>query len=68
MQRAVDRGSVPDDVARRMAAQPGRAERRRWADHVVENTSTIDELQQQVDELWDQYVPQSDVSRAGGRR
>ena len=68
MQRAVGRGSDPDDVARRMAAQPDRDERLRWADHVIENAGTLDDLQQQVDALWDQYVPRSDVSQTGGRR
>ncbi|HHC08106.1 MAG TPA: dephospho-CoA kinase [Actinobacteria bacterium] len=49
--RAVARGGDPDDVRRRMAAQPSASEWRRWADLVIENRGSLDDLEASVDEL-----------------
>ncbi len=52
VQRAIDRGLDPDDVVRRMEAQPSRREWLAAADAVIENRGTIAELAQRVSELW----------------
>jgi dephospho-CoA kinase len=47
------RGLPPADVAARIAAQLGDAERRRYAQVVVPNTGTLEELRRQVRTLWE---------------
>jgi dephospho-CoA kinase len=48
---------VAADVARaRMAAQASREERLNIADHVLHNDGSLDELQKQVDALWDEIL------------
>ena len=46
------RGMREDDVRARMANQADRAERLARADHVLDNSGSIEELRAQVDELW----------------
>ena len=41
-----------DDVRARMANQADRAERLARADHVLDNSGSIEDLRAQVDELW----------------
>lgn len=50
--RAVARGGDPDDVKRRMAAQLERGEWLRWADEVIVNEGTMEDLEAAVDHLW----------------
>jgi dephospho-CoA kinase len=46
------RGMNRDDVLARIAAQVSREERLGWADFVVDNSSTIEHLDAEVDRLW----------------
>jgi len=57
VQRALDRGglSLPD-IERRIAAQPGWTEYAALADRILDNNGTMDELETQVDELWNELV------------
>jgi dephospho-CoA kinase len=50
--RAVARGGIPDDIDRRMARQASRDAWMNWADEIIDNAGTLDELHQQVDALW----------------
>lgn len=49
--RAVARGDREDDVRRRVAAQADRETWLAWADDVIENNGSIEELRHQVEEL-----------------
>ena len=52
--RLAARNGMPEAEARaRMAAQTTREERLAAADHVLENTGTVEELRAAVDRLWD---------------
>jgi dephospho-CoA kinase len=51
-ERAVARGSSRDDVRRRMAQQATDTERRALADVVITNDGSSEELNTQVDSLW----------------
>lgn len=51
--RAVARGGDPEDVQRRMAAQPGRAEWLEGADHIITNDGDRDSLISRVRVVWD---------------
>jgi len=50
--RAIERGGTPDDVDRRMASQVSVDAWRAWADEVIDNVGTLDELNRGVDALW----------------
>jgi len=50
------RGMFPSDAQARVRAQIGRQERRRLADVVVDNGGTRDELDTEVERLWDWLV------------
>jgi dephospho-CoA kinase len=50
--RAVARGMARADVARRLAAQPGRNSWLSRADYVIDNRGSLTDLETQVDELW----------------
>ena len=52
IERAVARGADETDVRRRAAAQADREEWLLWADHVIVNEGTKEELGTQVDALW----------------
>ena len=52
IERAVARGADETDVRRRAAAQADREEWLLWADHVIVNDGTKEELGTQVDALW----------------
>ncbi len=47
-----ERGLSAQDVGQRIAAQLNDAERRRFADVVIENTGTIDDLRARVHAVW----------------
>ncbi|MDT0306683.1 dephospho-CoA kinase [Streptomyces sp. DSM 44917] len=46
------RGMTEEDARARMAAQAGREERLKIADHVLDNNGTVEDLERQVEELW----------------
>lgn len=48
IKRACARGMSEEDVQARIAQQPSDEQRRAWADYVIENTGTLDELEGQV--------------------
>jgi len=50
--RALGRGLTEDDVRARIAAQLPLEERARQADVLLDNEGTIDELEEQVGQLW----------------
>lgn len=50
--RAIARGGESDDVDRRMEHQASADEWVEWADATIDNTSTLAELNRQVDALW----------------
>ena len=52
IRRAVDRGLDEQSVRERMGHQPCRCEWLAWADRVLENNGTPDELAARVDALW----------------
>ena len=47
------RGMDEADVRARIASQASRAERLAAADRVIDNSDGLDDLDRQVDELWD---------------
>ena len=51
LQRCIARGMTEADIRARMARQASDEERRSWADYVIENNSTLTELEQQVTNL-----------------
>ena len=57
--RAIAQGRAPEDVARRMAAQPTREDWRAIADYVVVNDGNLEDLRSQVDELWERLQGRS---------
>lgn len=54
--RALARGGAPSDVDARMDRQPRRAAWIDWADEVIENDGTIEDLNRKVDVLWRRLV------------
>lgn len=53
--RAVKRGFSEDDVRTRIARQPTDAQRAVWADAVLRNDGSEDDLASKVESLWDAY-------------
>ena len=49
-----DRGWTRADAEARIAAQAGREDRRAIATYVIDNTGTLEELEAQVREVWDE--------------
>jgi dephospho-CoA kinase len=62
VQRAVSRGGDEADVRARIAAQASREDRLELADRVVDNSGTRDDLQRQVDVLWDELLAAAKAS------
>ena len=56
VERAVARGGEVGDIRRRVAAQPVRTAWLDWADQVIVNEGTLQELGEQVDELLDRLA------------
>jgi dephospho-CoA kinase len=53
IQRVVEhRGMNADDVRARIARQSTREQRREIADQVIDNAGTLDDLERQVDNVW----------------
>lgn len=50
--RSIERGLDPDDVERRMEAQPSAEEQRAWADEIIVNGGSLEALEAEVDALW----------------
>lgn len=59
VERAVARGGVEDDVRNRVAAQSTREGRLSLADHVLDNSGSVDALQTQVDALWEKLLAEA---------
>lgn len=55
VERAVARGGEEADIRRRAAAQPDRATWLDWADRVIVNEGTVEELRAEVGALWKSY-------------
>lgn len=53
IERAIKAGFEEGDARRRSALQPTDAERKAWADHVIENGTSFEDLQHQVALFWD---------------
>ncbi len=51
--RAVERGSSEADVRRRMASQPTRDEWLAWCDKTIDNNGSVEDLERQINSLWD---------------
>jgi len=54
--RALARGGAPSDVDARLDRQPRRAAWMEWADEVIENDSTIEDLNRKIDALWRRLI------------
>ena len=54
--RAVERGMDPEDVTRRMQAQPDVDEWRVAADSVIDNDGTFEDLEAAVDRWWTAWI------------
>lgn len=50
-------GLSEEEAAQRIAAQVPDAKQARWADYVLENDGTLDELTQKAEALWKRIVP-----------
>jgi dephospho-CoA kinase len=59
------RGMREDDVRARMARQASREDRLARADHVIDNSGTMDDLRRQVEALWSDLVGQLRASDTG---
>ena len=51
--RAVERGTGEADVRRRMASQPSRDEWLAWCDRTIDNNGSVEDLERQINSLWD---------------
>ncbi|MFQ5554030.1 MAG: dephospho-CoA kinase [Acidimicrobiia bacterium] len=56
LERVTERGGDPGDTRARMAVQPGRAEWRAIADHVIVNDAGLAELRVAADAVWDEVA------------
>ena len=56
IQRAIDRGGEAADVRRRAAVQAHRDSWLEWAEAVIVNNGSLDDLREQVDAVWDGLV------------
>ena len=52
LRRAVDRGMEEDDAEARIATQPDDVTWRGFADMVIDNTGTLEDLQREVERVW----------------
>ncbi len=57
IERAQAKGFDPRDVKNRIARQVSDEQRALWADYVVGNKGTLEDLQTRVDEVWAQIAP-----------
>lgn len=56
LRRALSRGWSAEEFARREAAQAPIEEKRRAASYVIDNSGTLDDLEDQVDRFWTECV------------
>lgn len=56
IERLAGRGVPEDDARRRMAAQLSDEEKARHADHVIENSGTLEDLERAVETLWRRWA------------
>jgi dephospho-CoA kinase len=56
LERLIGRGMSPEDGRRRMAAQASDAHRRKFADVILDNSGSEDDLEHQIDALWAQLT------------
>ena len=61
-----DRGMTEGDARARIAAQATREERRAVADHVIENTGTLEDLLSRVDEVYSELRRAADAAQLRG--
>jgi dephospho-CoA kinase len=64
--RAVGRGMGPEDVTRRMQAQPDVDRWRAAADSVIDNDGTLENLEAAVDNWWAEFVSPPLMEGRGG--
>ncbi len=57
------RGMTEEDARARIAAQASREDRRAIADHVIDNSGSLDALRAQVDALWKDLTHRADAVR-----
>ncbi|MGH9121450.1 MAG: dephospho-CoA kinase [Acidimicrobiales bacterium] len=62
---AASRGLAPDEVRRRAANQPSRAERLAMADRVIVNGGSVADLEARVDEVWEWLLSLATFGRSG---
>jgi dephospho-CoA kinase len=58
------KGVKREDAEARMAAQVSREDRLKIADHLIDNNGTLDELEAQVDELWQKLAAAAEAKRS----
>jgi dephospho-CoA kinase len=58
IKRATLSGFEIDDVVRRLKVQPSNKERRAWADFVIENTGSVEELHAQAKSVFESLLAQ----------
>jgi len=67
IERTVARdGCTRDEAERRVRAQMPLDEKRRLADHVIDNSGTRETTAQQVDALWERWLGEEAAGRAAG--
>ncbi|GMQ85890.1 MAG: dephospho-CoA kinase [Acidimicrobiia bacterium] len=64
IERAVARGGEEADIRRRVAVQPEREAWLGWADEVMVNEGTVEELSARVNALWDRLGDEHEVPNA----
>lgn len=60
VQRAVARGLDEQDVRNRIARQVSDADRRAWADYVIENDCDLTALTARIDAVWDRIMDEKE--------
>ncbi len=60
-----DRGGTREEALARIKAQVPREERLAFADHVIHNEGSLDDLRREVDEAWEKIVGRLPPDRPG---
>lgn len=61
-------GLTEEGICRHLKAQMGLAEKRKLADFVIENDGDLEELERQVEEVWEKITKQAEGNRQKNRR